>query len=425
MVYSATDKRKKLLVIGNGMAACRLLEEVLSLTPDLYQITVLSAERHAGYNRVLLSPVLSGESDVEAITTHPFAWYKARNIDLRVGAAVEKVDRFHRTVTTLSGDCFSYDRLVFATGATPRRLTVPGAEANNILTFRDLQDTRQLIDTTGRYRKAIVIGGGFLGIEAAEGLRARGMNVTLIHSAGSLLNRQLDEEAGHYLQRDLESRGLCFLMKGRTASFDVHENGDVRAVVLEDGRRIGADIVVLAIGIEPNVALARSCGIEVGQAIRVDDTLQTFDPAIYAIGECVEHRQRTFGLIAPLYEQAKVCAAHLAEAGHRMYRFTDTPTRLKVSGISVYSAGEFEDTFGGSVLVLRDPAGGAYRRLVLRSSKLVGIVLYGNTDDAAFYEQLLLAETDVSAVRDQLLFGQGCATPTSSVTSADAFGSAA
>lgn len=404
-------QRKKLVVIGNGMAACRLLEELLALAPELYSITVLSAEKHAGYNRVLLSPLLSGDSDLDAITTHPESWYRARNIDLWLDAQVINVDRRLKRVTTQNNKEFDYDRLVFATGASPRRLDVDGADADNVLTFRDLQDTNKLIKTTETGGKAVVIGGGFLGIEAAEGLRTRGMDVTLIHGAEHLLNRQLDKEAGEYLRRDLEARGLKCEMNAHTAFFEKNANGDVNAVCLSGQQRIETDVVVQAIGIVPNVSLAQQCGLAVSRAIRVDDTLQTFDPAIYAIGECVEHRLRTFGLVAPLYEQARVCAAHLAEAGHRIYRYQDTPTRLKVSGISVYSAGEFEDTFGGSVLVLRDPAGGVYRRLVLRDSKVVGVVLYGDTREAAFYERLLVEQTNVSKFRQTLIFGEAWAMP--------------
>ncbi len=408
-------QRKKLVIIGNGMAACRLLEELLALAPELYDITVLSAEQHGGYNRVLLSPVLSGDSDIEAITTHPHSWYRARGIDLRTGAEVVSVQRRQRRVVTVAGEEFSYDRLVFATGARPRRLDIANADAANALTFRDLQDTHRLIDIAQPGKRAVVIGGGFLGIEAAEGLRQRGMQVTLLHGAGHLLNRQLDAEAAGYLQRELTARGLTIELNARTELFETGQHGLVTAVTLQNGTRFATDVVVQAIGIEPNVELARRCGLAVERAIRVDDTLQTFDPAIYAIGECVEHRRRTFGLVAPLYEQARVCAAHLAEAGHRIYHYKDTPTRLKVSGISVYSAGEFEDTFGGSVLVLRDPAGGNYRRLVLRNSQLIGVVLVGDTSDALFYERLMFDRVDVSALRAKLLFGEAWLAPPASV----------
>lgn len=411
MAVSGSVARKKLVVIGNGMAACRLLDELTRLAPDLYQITVFSAEAHPGYNRVLLSPVLSGENDVEGITTHPLKWYRERRIRLLLDNPIREIDRSRRRVRSNTGEWCDYDRLVIATGARPRRLNVAGADAGRILTFRDLRDTARLVAEAERGGPAVVIGGGFLGIEAAEGLRRRGMDVTLVHSAGHLLNRQLDAEAGALLERDLSRRGLVFAMNGRTAAFEQDSCGDVCQVNLDDGRKLPANLVVQAIGIEPDLQLARASGLATGRAIRVDDTMQTYDPAIYAVGECVEHRSRTFGLVAPLYEQAAVCATHLAEYGHRRYRFQDTPTRLKVSGISVYSAGEFENAFGGSVLVLRDPVGGAYRRLVLRNSRIVGIVLYGDTRDAAFYERLMLQQTDVSTMRDLLLFGERWCVP--------------
>ena len=311
--------RPHLVVVGNGMAATRLLEELLALAPQRYQITVFSAEQAPGYNRVLLSPVLGGEQDETSIVTHDRDWYRERGIQLITGDPVCTIDRRQRRVTSRSGLCVPYHRLLLATGSVPRRLSCAGAEAQGITTFRDLRDTRALIQASARSRAAVVIGGGFLGIEAAEALLRRGVAVTLLHSGEWLLNRQLDRDAGALLRDTLQRRGLQVCLSARTAAFEQDRRGQVRAVRLEDGRRLPADLVVQAIGITPDVRLALAAGLRCEQGVLTDDTLQTYDPAIYAIGECVQHRHRTFGLVAPLYEQARVCAAHLAEQGHRRY----------------------------------------------------------------------------------------------------------
>ncbi|KAF0809197.1 FAD-dependent pyridine nucleotide-disulfide oxidoreductase [Alcanivorax sp. S71-1-4] len=394
-----SPQRPHLVVVGNGMAATRLLEEVLALAPTRYQITVFSAEQAPGYNRVLLSPVLGGEKDEASIVTHDQTWYHARGIHLVTGDPVCAIDRRRRQVTSRSGLCVPYHRLVLATGSLPRRLDCDGADAQGITTFRDLRDTRALIQASTRSRAAVVIGGGFLGIEAAEALHRRGVAVTLLHTGEWLLNRQLDREAGALLRDELQRRGVQVCLPSRTASFEQDHRGQVRAVRLQDGRRLKADLVVQAIGITPDVRLARAAGLHCEQGVLTDDTLQTYDPAIYAVGECVQHRQRTFGLVAPLYEQARVCAAHLAEQGHRRYRYRDSATRLKVSGVAMFSAGDIQ---GDSDLYWRDTRAGVYRRLWLQGDRLRGVVLYGDTRGAAWFEQRL--GEDVSAFRDGLLF---------------------
>ncbi|MBZ2187785.1 FAD-dependent oxidoreductase [Alcanivorax sp. JB21] len=396
---TATPDARHLIIIGNGMAATRLLEECLSLASSAWRITVISAEAEPGYNRVLLSPVLGGEQNEASVITHDAEWYRSRGITLISGDAVVEIDRRRRVVRTASGREEVYQRLVLATGSQPRRIDCAGAELAGITTFRDLHDTRQLIDASRSVREAVVIGGGFLGIEAAEGLRRRGVSVTLLHSGRSLLNRQLDPEAGALLQKDLAKRGLHIVLQARTAAFLGNGRGQVRAVALEDGRKIAADLVVLAIGIIPDIRLARSAGLACRQGVLTDDTLQTYDPAIYAVGECVEHRHRTFGLVAPLYEQARVCAAHLMETGHRRYVYRDSPTRLKVSGVSVFAAGVQQ---GDSSLVWRDPVAGHYRRLWLEGNRLTGTVLYGETSGGAWYEKHL--GKDITRWRNQLLF---------------------
>ena len=398
---------KRLVVVGNGMAACRLLEELTRLAPDLYQITVVGDEPFAGYNRVMLSPLLGGGTDEKTITTHPHQWYRDRNIRLITGTPVVAIHRRRRQVETAAGHLLDYDRLLLATGAAPRQLPVEGVTLDGVVSFRDLYDVRRLLSLSAA--RVVVVGGGFLGLEAADALVKQGHDVTLVHSRGHLLNQQLDESAGHRLQQDLEARGLKFVMQARTQSIEDNGQGAVAAVHLADGQRLLADYVVQAVGIVPRAELAASAGLTVNQGVRVDDTLQTFDPAIYAIGECVEHRERTFGLVAPLYEQAAVCASHLAELGHRRYLYADSATRLKISGIDLVSCGDFlgdrdKGKDQGETLQLNLP--GSYRRVQIRDNRVVGMVLYGDVSDAPFFEKLWKEKADISALRETLLLGE-------------------
>ncbi|ERP92337.1 FAD-dependent pyridine nucleotide-disulfide oxidoreductase [Alcanivorax sp. P2S70] len=401
---------KKLVVIGNGMAAIRLLEEVTRLAPDLYQITVVGEEPFAGYNRVMLSPLLGGGTDEVTITTHPHQWYRDRGIRLITGSPVVAIRRHRRQVVTAAGHKLDYDRLVLATGAAPRQLPVEGVNLDGVMSFRDLYDVRKLLSLSAA--RVVVVGGGFLGLEAADALVKQGHDVTLVHSRGHLLNQQLDEAAGHRLQHDLEKRGVKFVMQARTAAIESADTetqgqGRVAAVRLADGQRLPADYVVQAVGIVPRTELADYAGLSVNQGVRVDDTLQTFDPAIYAIGECVEHRNRTFGLVAPLYEQAAVCASHLAELGHRRYLYADSATRLKISGIDLVSFGDFEGAgTGGEGETLQLSLPGGYRRLQVRDNRIIGMVLYGDVSDAAFYETLWREHADIGARRQVLLLGE-------------------
>lgn len=398
------SNKPRLVVVGNGMAGMRTVEELLKLAPDLYDITVFGAEPHGNYNRVLLSPVLAGDKQVDEIMIHPRAWYEEQGITLHAGDPVTAIDRRKRIVTARSGRQAPYDRLLLATGSTPFILPVPGSELDGVVGFRDLQDVDTMLAAARRGGRAVVIGGGLLGLEAAHALKRRGMDVTVVHLAASLMNQQLDPEAGRLLQASLEREGLHFLLGAETRA--IVGAGKVEAVRFQDGSEAAADLVVMAAGVRPNVALARAAGLHCERAIVVDDTLQSYDPRIYAVGECVQHRHATFGLVAPVWEQARVCAAHLAGAGHRRYVQAATATRLKVSGVELYSAGDIGPGEGREELVLRDASNGVYRRLVLDGGRVTGAVLYGDAGDGPWYFDLIQRGADVSAIRAHLLFGR-------------------
>lgn len=398
--------RVRLVVVGNGMAATRLLEELLTLAPDRFKITVFGAEPHPGYNRILLSPVLAGEQTPEQIVTHPVSWYEERDIRLRVGVAVTRIDRGRCTVHASDGSVEPYDRLVLATGSRPVMLPLAGGDAQGVVGFRDLADVETMLRRAQVGRPAVVIGGGLLGLEAANGLAARGMRVTVVHLAPWLMEKQLDEPAARLLERHLAARGIDFRLGAQTAALET-EAGAVCGVRLANGERLAADLVVMAVGIRPDTRLAEAAGLLVERGVRVHDTMQTLtDPRIYAIGECVNHRGRSYGLVAPLFEQAKVCANHLAEWGIARYTGSVTATRLKVTGIDVFSAGRFVPEAGDETLLFEDGGRGVYKKLLVRDNRLVGACLYGDTVDGAWYFDLLRDGVDISALRPHLPFGR-------------------
>ncbi|MBD8872035.1 FAD-dependent oxidoreductase [Rhodanobacter sp. DHB23] len=401
--------RPRLVVIGNGMAGIRAVEELLQLAPDLYDITVFGAEPYGNYNRILLSMLLSGEKQADEIVLNAPAWYAAHGIELHMDDPVVAVDRVRRTVRSRNGALRHYDRLLVATGSRPVMLDVPGSGLPGIVCFRNIGDVECMLQSAGRYRHAAVIGGGLLGIEAANGLSRRGMHATLIHRSHVLLNQQLNPDAASLLARNLEGRGLALRLGAETSRFEGVQR--VERVRLADGGHVDADLVVVAIGVRPDIALMQASGIHCERGIVVDDTLQTYDPQVYAVGECVQHRKATFGLVAPVWEQARVCASHLARFGHRRYRTAQTATRLKVTGIDLYSAGDFMGGAGTEDLVLRDPRRGVYKRLVLSGDRLVGAVLYGDARDGGWYFDLISRGTDVARWRDRLLFGQAYCQP--------------
>jgi len=402
-------RKMKLVMVGNGMAGVRTLEELLKLAPDLYEITVFGAEPVPNYNRIQLSPVLAGEEDFAAIVLNDHDWYARHGIALRLDNAVVRIDRRARQVIAADGTVAPYDRLLLATGASPIRLPVPGIELPGVLAYRDIADTEAMIAAAAKYRHAVVIGGGLLGLEAANGLKVRGMDVTVVHLAPWLMERQLDATAAGLLQFSLEKRGLGFRLGAETRALLADaETAEARvaAVELGSGEILPADLVVLAVGIRPNDALARDAGLHCNRGVVVDDTLMTYDPRIYAVGECVSHRGVAYGLVAPLFEQAKVCANHLAEFGIGRYRGSTLSTKLKVTGIDVFSAGEFMGDAGTDDIVLLDKKAGTYKRLVLRGERLVGAVLVGDTVDSSWYFQLLKEGKPVGELRDRLMFGQ-------------------
>ncbi len=401
---TAGAAKPSLVVVGNGMAAMRTVEELLALAPDLYDITVFGAEPHGNYNRILLSPLLAGEKSVADIMLHTREWYRAQGITLHAGDPVEHIDRRRRVVRSRAGLEVGYDRLLLATGSTPFILPVPGHQLPGVIAFRDIQDVDTMLEAARNHRHAVVIGGGLLGLEAANGLLRQGMQVTVVHVSAVLMNQQLDQPAAQLLQQALESRGLRFLLNAHTAEIVGAER--VTAVRFKDGGEIPADLVVMAAGVRPNIALAQRAGLHCERAIVVDDTLQSYDPRVYAVGECVQHRSATFGLVAPIWEQARVCGAHLAGAGHRRYVQRATATKLKVTGVDLYSAGDFVGGEGSEDLVLRDPRRGVYKRLIVRGNRLAGAVLYGDVKDGPWYFELIQNRSDISAMRHHLLFGQ-------------------
>ncbi|PCJ59129.1 MAG: nitrite reductase large subunit [Rhodospirillaceae bacterium] len=396
--------KKRLVVIGNGMAGMRTVEELLALAPDLYDITVFGAEPFGNYNRILLSPVLAGEKTIDEIMLNDFNWYDANGITLKSDRKIVGIDRRVRNVTDETGETTPYDRLLLATGSDPVILPLPGADLPGVVTFRDLHDVDAMIQAADKHKNAVVIGGGLLGLEAANGLMKRGMSVTVVHLSTSLMDRQLDKAASEMLRASLNTSGLTFAMEAETEA--ILGDGHVSAVRLKNGRKIAADLVVMAVGIRPNVSLARKAGLYVERGIVVGDTLQTYDPAIYAVGECVQHRGTCYGLVAPLFEQAKVCAVHLAMLGYAAYSGSLTSTKLKVTGIDLFSAGDFSGGDGTEEVVLQDKASNVYKKLVLKDGRIKGAVLYGDTIDGSWYFRLMRDGTDISAMRDGLVFGQ-------------------
>jgi nitrite reductase (NADH) large subunit len=394
---------RRLVVIGAGMASGRALEHLFEMAPGAHRVTLFGAEPRGNYDRIMLSPVLSGEKAYDDIVVHDAEWYARHGVECRFGERVTGIDRARRVVATARGET-PYDTLVIATGSDPFMLPLPGRDLDGVIAYRDLDDTNRMIalsETPGA--RAVVIGGGLLGLEAAAGLAARGVDVTVVHINGHLMERQLDEAAGYLLRKELRSRGIDVRCSAVSKEI-LGAEGRVRALRLEDGTELPCDLLVMAVGIRPCVALARDAGLAVNRGVVVDDAMRTSDPDVLALGECVEHRGAVFGLVAPLYDQALVAAKTLA-GEPAAFAPREVATKLKVTGVDLFSAGDFAEGEGREDIVLRDPARGVYKRLVLRDDRIVGAVMYGDTADGAWFLGLLKDRADVSTMRDTLIFG--------------------
>ena len=400
--------RERLVVVGNGMAGLRTVEELLTLAPDRYDIAIVGAEPHPSYNRLLLSAVLAGEKMVADIIAHPRSWYDERGIALIVGDPVAAIDRGAKTVRSAGGVTLAYDRLVLATGSKPLALPIPGLELPGVSAFRDIADVETMIAAAQTHERAVIIGGGLLGLEAAWGLKRRGMAVTVVHLMPILMERQLDAAAAELLRRDLASRGIDFVLNGETEEILGGEHAT--GIRLADGAEIAGDLVLLAIGTRPNIDLARAAGLDLNRGIVVGDDLATSDKAIYAVGECIEHNGQIFGLVAPIWEQTRICAARLTGDPDAAYQPPPVFTSLKITGIDVFSAGSLTAVDDGDdAITLSDAASGVYKKLLVREDRLAGCVLYGDVADGPWYVELIQAKRDVSGLRDGLIFGRDAA----------------
>jgi nitrite reductase (NADH) large subunit len=399
---------ERLLIIGNGMAAARLCEELAARALGRYAIAVIGEEPALAYNRVLLSSVLAGEATSAELALKPARWWRDRGVTLQYGAAATGLDVSSRTVTLADGKQLSFSKLVLATGSQAMRLPVPGTELAGVLTFRDLADVTRIAGAARPGAHVVVVGGGLLGIEAAYGLAKAGVAVTLVHLMDRLMERQLDAPAAAMLKRGLEAKGISVLLNAETARFV--GDGTVDAVVLKNGREIAASNVVMAIGVRPNAAIASQAGLIVNRGIVVDDHLATSAPDVFAIGECAEHRGICYGLVEPAYEQARVLAANLA-GQPAAYGGSAVATNLKVAGINVYSAGRFAEAKDTQQITLIDPGRAVYRKLVLDRGRLAGAVLYGDTLDGPWYFDLIRSGATVEKLRDDLIFGRAVAQP--------------
>jgi nitrite reductase (NADH) large subunit len=397
---------KKLVVIGNGMAPGRVLDHLFETAPGAFDVTIFNAESRVNYNRIMLSPVLAGEKEYRDIIIHDDDWYARHGVTLHKGREVVAIDRQAKRVVAADGTAALYDKLIVATGSKPFVIGVAGHTLPGVLTYRDLDDVNAMLAAAKPGASAVVIGGGLLGLEAAAGLKARGMAVTVLHLMPTLMERQLDESAGFLLEQAIRRRGIEVVTRANTDA--ILGTDKVEAVRLDDGREIAADIVVMAVGIRPNAALAGNAGLMTGRGIIVNDRMETSDPDIYAVGECAEHRGICYGLVAPLYEMAAVIADQLAGTDRR-YTGSAVSTRLKVTGIDLFSAGDFADGEDREEIVLRDASAGLYRRLVLKDNRIIGVVLYGDTADGAWFFRLLKDGTDVGGLRETLIFGEAFA----------------
>lgn len=394
--------KQKLVLIGNGMAGVRCIEEILQLAPHSFEITIFGSEPHPNYNRIQLSAVLQGGTTFDEITINDHQWYNDQNIKLFTGETVVKIDPEKQVLETDKSREFSYDRLIIATGSIPFLLPLPGADKEGVITFRTIEDCQNMMNTANHFKKAVVIGGGVLGLEAAKGLLNLGMDVTVVHNARYLMERQLDETAAKLLQTELERQGLQFLFEKDTK--EICGSKRVERVTFKDETEIAADLVVMAVGVRPNIQLAKESGIETNRAILVNDYLETNQPNIYAVGECVEHQGIVYGLVKPLYDQGKVLAKRICGLESKGYEGTVLSTQLKISGVDVFSVGQFTSDENLKSIEIFDELEGVYKKLVFEDSQMVGAVLFGDTRDRTRLLEMILKKQDVSDLEIVTLF---------------------
>ncbi|MCF8999190.1 nitrite reductase small subunit NirD [Acinetobacter nectaris] len=402
---SSVQHKLKLVLVGNGLAGMRCLEDLLDMAPDRYDITVIGAEPRGNYNRIMLSPVLSGDKTLDDIMLHQPSWYRQNGIRLITGDPVVQIDRVRKQLHTQKGIVVDYDRMILAMGSTPFIPNIEGTGLKGVMSFRDIDDVNQMLQYAKTYKNAVVIGAGLLGLEAAYGLKQQGMNVTVVHLSDRIMNRQLDTCASALLQKSIEAKGIQVMTNASTKYLE-GEDGHVKSVHLASGEVISADLVIFAVGIRPNIRLAKQAGLHCNRGIIVNDTMQTFDPSIYAVGECIEHRQQTFGLVEPLWGQAFICANQLAEHGGLIFKAPTVPTQLKVSGCDVFSAGNIEPRGDFEDVILNDEKRSVYKRIIIKNDRVIGAVLFGDTEDGAWYAELIADQTVIRQIRHKLLFGR-------------------
>ncbi len=397
-----------LVIVGNGMAAARLVDELAKSALGRYAVAVVGDEPRLAYNRVLLSSVLAGETGSHDIELRSASWWRDRGVTLKYGCLATEIDVGRRELKIAGDESIEFSRLVLATGSNPLRLNVPGADLLGVHTFRDSRDVDLLLALAARKRPVVVVGGGLLGLEAAYGLAKAGTPVTLLHLMDRLMERQLDAPAAALLKSLVERKGIEVLLNANTAR--IHGTTRVEGVELADGRRIEAEAVIFSAGIRPNVGLAKEAGLSVNRGIVVDDVMQTSAESIFALGECAEHRGICYGLVEPAYEQARVLAQHLA-GKVAAYPGSVVATNLKVSGVSVFSAGDFTGADGSEAILLSDARRGTYKKLVIADGKLTGAVLIGDTGDALWYLDLIRTRKPVAGIRADMMFGRAIALP--------------
>jgi nitrite reductase (NADH) large subunit len=395
-----------LVIVGNGMAAARLVDELAKSALGRYAVAVIGDEPRLAYNRVLLSSVLAGETASHDIELRPASWWRDRGVTLKYSCVATEIDVGRRELKIAGEESVAFSKLVLATGSAPLRLNVPGADIAGVHTFRDSRDVDLLLTLAAQKKRVVVVGGGLLGLEAAYGLAKAGVPVTLIHLMDRLMERQLDAPAADLLKTLVERKGIKVLLNANTAR--VHGEKFVEGIELTDGRRINADAVIFAAGIRPNVALAKNAGISVNRGIVIDDHLQTGFADIFALGECAEHRGTCYGLVEPAYEQARVLAQHLA-GNSASYGGSVVATNLKVSGVAVFSAGDFIAADGAETIVLNDARRGTYKKLVISNGRLTGAVLVGDTQDALWYLELIRTREPIAKIRGEMMFGRSLA----------------